>query len=59
MKKDMSTDAAYALGEEAFVAGFLAAVEANGGDTVKARGDAYKAYEDYEPSETVKDLLND
>lgn len=58
----IGTDAAYALGEEAFRAGFEAGVSLNdklrNGEASAAEVDWYRAWSDYEPSEDVKDLID-
>lgn len=56
----IGTDAAYALGEEAFIAGYLAAIDdCTKCDPEEFRADAYRAWSRYEPSEDVKDLIGD
>lgn len=47
----INQDAAYALGEEAFKAGYEAAYNKTSGY------DPYGAWSDYEPSEAVKELI--
>lgn len=60
----LNIDAAYALGEEAFRAGFQAAIDVISDPGRGSRGKTWADYADYawaayEPSEVVKDLIAD